>query len=179
MLSVLPASLPLSPVKQGALHRPWEAACPASRSSSSQRHQRAPPCTYQGINGSPVIFSDSFLDLNIQGLQDTVDVVDEVLQLLDGGTAWESTRKRWRASSKCVARLRHSMAPEHTGGPADKSVGPALRGGRPHLAVSVFLEYSDKQRLDGGCREAEGPGVGIRDLRNCWGLPVSAHGQQL
>lgn len=46
-------------------------------------------CSHQCVNGSPVIFRDAFLYLYVQGLQDTVNVVDEVLQLLYGSITWK------------------------------------------------------------------------------------------
>lgn len=82
-----------------ALHAPGEAGAPSSAPQeggqrlSPLQFPKHPPggsvCSHQRVNRSPVIFSDTFLYLYVQGLQDTVNCVDEVLQLLYGSITWK------------------------------------------------------------------------------------------
>lgn len=56
--------------------------------------------TYQRVDGPPIVLGDPFLDLDVQGLQHTVDVVDEGLQLLHRSAVWgeEGDRQTLAAS---------------------------------------------------------------------------------
>lgn len=82
-----------------ALQALGEAAAPSSspqeggQRPSPLQFPKHPPggsvCSHQRVNGSPVILRDTFLYLYVQGLQDTVNVVDEVLQLLYGSITWK------------------------------------------------------------------------------------------
>lgn len=61
--------------------------------------------THQRVDGSPIVFCDSLLYLNVQRLQDTVNVVDEVLQLLDRSVAWKKRPKKRGVGGRSLKKL--------------------------------------------------------------------------
>lgn len=95
-----------------ALQAPGEVGAPSSTPQeggqrlSPLQFPRHPPggsvCSHQRVNGSPIILSDTFLYLYVQGFQDTVNVVDEVLQLLYGSITWKKKRRKKKRGGCCI-----------------------------------------------------------------------------
>lgn len=137
------ARLCLCPPFQGCWGRGTSTPATPHRS-----HKRAPVRTHQRINRSPIIFGGPFLNLYIQGLQDTVNVVDEVLQLLHGGGAWRETGQGRGGHQESVTGLITPSTRAHTG----KARGQ--RRPSPPVCGSLLSECADGEgAVHGKARE--------------------------